>query len=175
MRPFSVESMRRTSVRNNSEASARRKRNLETMQGCCDQKTAVEWARELRVSEKTAQDYARELGETCKRVPRAKTKATQSRRADSSQASMMAKWAARPIRAQGEGGSVTAAEQVTRALADGYRYPKEIAQRTGRTLRAVQQTITRLERARAIERDGFGYQLTTAALEVFRAEHRGAA
>lgn len=70
---------------------------------------------------------------------------------------------------------MTAAEQVTRAMADGHQYPKAIAGRTGLTLRSVQQTLARLQRAGAVDRDGFGYQLTAAALEAFHAKHRGAA
>jgi len=70
---------------------------------------------------------------------------------------------------------MTSAAKVTCALAAGLRYPKPITERTGLTVRSVQQAIARLERAKAVERDGFGYQLTPAALEVFHAEQGGAA
>jgi DNA-binding IclR family transcriptional regulator len=65
--------------------------------------------------------------------------------------------------------------RVCRALADGHSNPKRIADRTGLTLRSIQQTLTRLERAGVVEREEFTYQLTEAALEVFHAEQGRAA
>lgn len=70
---------------------------------------------------------------------------------------------------------MTAAAQVTQALAAGHRHPKAIADRAGLTLRSVQQTLARLERSGAVEREEFTYQLTEAALEVFHAEQGRAA
>ena len=69
----------------------------------------------------------------------------------------------------------TSTERVAEALDAGHRYPKAIATRTGMTVRAVQQALSRMERAKAVERVGFAYQLTTAGSEAFHAKQRSAA
>lgn len=87
-----------------TDREVQRDRNIEAMRGKCADKTVTAWSQMFGVAPKTVRSYARELGEQCKRADyvRAsrptKARGKQAETYEASSASMMAKWATRPIR-----------------------------------------------------------------------------